>query len=548
MKRVSEKEFRYLGISPISRCLRNILLLAVLVVGSASATFAQTLQPDVKSDCQSVPAVDAFSWVEIRAAVQMLKQIQLLPEDLGQKSTVGAETCAAISSFAVANSLDPASMRGEELITLLAKQIDQTNGWKMQAGDDIEGIQAIKAAQRALLRLGYPLGKADGQIGAKTRAAVALFQKDAGLRISTRLTRNVYDNIIRAARFGPEPPAGIVRVLNWPDYIDNDELLKFERDTRFRVVYDVTESQTETLGYLANENSRFDVVVFDLKYLKSSIEKRLLSQLDLAKIPNHKLVGDRARNEIQGQEGGEQRYALPYLFGVIGIGVDEQRVKKIIPNVNTKSLGLLFDPAITSRLIAGGCKLGVIDEAGNVMVALAAYAKRRAVGPVDVSMIDDLRNRLRQLAPNLHVVGAGQIIDKLSTGEFCAALMFSGDALLASAAAKKQRRFVTFNIPQVEGAQMGADILVVPRDSPNKEAAFSLINFLLKPEVAAANTNKFKYANAVPSSNVHLDPVVAAQLKAALNGEFRLVTSPDSAMSDQIDKLWETAPLKREAE
>jgi hypothetical protein len=52
----------------------------------------------------------------------------------------------------------------------------------------------------------------------------------------------------------------------------------------------------------------------------------------------------------------------------------------------------------------------------------------------------------------------------------------------------------------------------------------------------------------VPISTAHLKPKVAEQLKAALNGKSYRVISPDPAVSSEIDKLWQSAPLKREAQ
>src|SRR3569623_2126931 len=50
---------------------------------------------------------------------------------------------------------------------------------------------AITAAQRALLQLGYKLGKPDGVAGAGTERAMKAFQKDHGLAEDGRLTTSL---------------------------------------------------------------------------------------------------------------------------------------------------------------------------------------------------------------------------------------------------------------------------------------------------------------------------------------------------------------------
>ena len=53
---------------------------------------------------------------------------------------------------------------------------------------------------------------------------------------------------------------------------------------------------------------------------------------------------------------------------------------------------------------------------------------------------------------------------------------------------------IGYSIPK-EGAQLWFDNLAIPKDAPHPEAAHELINYLLKPEVAAKNTNYVWYAN-----------------------------------------------------
>ena len=51
-----------------------------------------------------------------------------------------------------------------------------------------------------------------------------------------------------------------------------------------------------------------------------------------------------------------------------------------------------------------------------------------------------------------------------------------------------------------EGAQVGFDMLAIPADAPHKDSALAFIDFVLRPDVMAAITNKSRYPNAVPAS------------------------------------------------
>ncbi len=59
------------------------------------------------------------------------------------------------------------------------------------------------------------------------------------------------------------------------------------------------------------------------------------------------------------------------------------------------------------------------------------------------------------------------------------------------------------------GAHLWFDMLAVPADAPNPEAAHAFIDFLLRPEVMAAVTSHVRYANAVPASR----PLVAEAVR-----------------------------------
>jgi putrescine transport system substrate-binding protein len=59
-----------------------------------------------------------------------------------------------------------------------------------------------------------------------------------------------------------------------------------------------------------------------------------------------------------------------------------------------------------------------------------------------------------------------------------------------------------------EGAQMFFDNLAIPKDSRNAAEAHAFIDYLLRPEVAAKNTNFLSYANGNLASQSLIDPAI----------------------------------------
>ena len=73
---------------------------------------------------------------------------------------------------------------------------------------------------------------------------------------------------------------------------------------------------------------------------------------------------------------------------------------------------------------------------------------------------------------------------------------WSGDIKQAHDRAKEAGKGIDiiYSIPK-EGAIVNFDMLAIPADAPHPQNAHLFINYLLRPEVAAQNSNLIKYAN-----------------------------------------------------
>ena len=60
-----------------------------------------------------------------------------------------------------------------------------------------------------------------------------------------------------------------------------------------------------------------------------------------------------------------------------------------------------------------------------------------------------------------------------------------------------------------EGVLVWADALVVPKGAPHKAAALAFLDFMLRPENAALQTNFNHYANSIRDSDTLLTPDIA---------------------------------------
>ena len=88
-------------------------------------------------------------------------------------------------------------------------------------------------------------------------------------------------------------------------------------------------------------------------------------------------------------------------------------------------------------------------------------------------------------------------------------LGYSGDIKQAQkrAAEAKNGVEIGYAIPK-EGAQLWFDNLAIPKDAKSAADAHGLINYLLKPEVAAKNSNHVSYANGNAASRPLIDKAI----------------------------------------
>ena len=101
-----------------------------------------------------------------------------------------------------------------------------------------------------------------------------------------------------------------------------------------------------------------------------------------------------------------------------------------------------------------------------------------------------------KIRPYIEKFNSSDYISALANGDICLALGYSGDILQARSRAQESKNGirVDYIIPK-EGTLISFDSFAIPNDAPHPEAAFAFINYMMRPEVAAKNSNYVYYAN-----------------------------------------------------
>ena len=286
----------------------------------------------------------------------------------------------------------------------------------------------------------------------------------------------------------------VVRVYNWGDYIDPSVLEAFTQHTGIRVDYQVFDDHKKMEATLLARSSGFDVVVPTAYFVVRNASTGLLLSLDLNALSNGKNLDPEFMKLLQVTDHGN-RFAVPYLWGTVGIGYDVDKVtKQLGANVPLDSWSLIFNETILSEL--SRCGVSMLDSGSNVIGAALSYLGK---GPGKRSEADYLAAEalLKKVAPYVRFVSERQYTDELVTGSACVVVGWSGDVFQAQfeADTKRPEARIKYLIPK-EGTEIWSDVFVIPADAANPKEAHEFINFMLHPIVMASNSHYMTYANA----------------------------------------------------
>jgi putrescine transport system substrate-binding protein len=114
-----------------------------------------------------------------------------------------------------------------------------------------------------------------------------------------------------------------------------------------------------------------------------------------------------------------------------------------------------------------------------------------------------------KIRPNVRKFHSSEYLNALASGEICLVVGFSGDIKQAQNRAAEAKRGIEIGYAITkEGAQLWFDNLAIPKDAKHLAEAHEFINYMLKPEVAAKNSNFIAYANGNLASQPLLDKSV----------------------------------------
>jgi len=297
----------------------------------------------------------------------------------------------------------------------------------------------------------------------------------------------------------------VVHVYNWSDYIDEQVLADFTKETGIKVVYDVFDSNEILETKLLAGGSGYDVVVPTGPFLARQIQAGVFQKLDKSKLPNLSNMWPDVMERLAKYDPGNE-YAVNYMWGTTGIGYNVDKVKAALGDVTIDSLDTLFKPENAEKLKS--CGINILDASDETFAIAMNYIGKDpdSKEQADLEAGGEVYSGVR---PFVKTFNSSSYIDDLANGDICITIGWSGDVLQAKARAEEANNGVNIEyvIPK-EGTYMWFDNLAIPADAKNLEEAHEFINYLMKPEAIAKASNYVQYANGNLASQPLLDKEV----------------------------------------
>ncbi len=292
---------------------------------------------------------------------------------------------------------------------------------------------------------------------------------------------------------------GKLNVTNWAEYIAEDTIENFEKEYDVEVTYDNYDSVESIDSKLLAGNTGYDVVSHAGSSIARLIPAGILQPLDKSRLDNFQHMRSDVLGQLDTQWDPGNQYVVPYMWGTHGVTYNEELVLETYPDAPIGSMDLIFDPAHMEKIAS--CGVSFLDSPGDVIPMALAYMglDPNTTDRDDHKAVEEMLLKIRPYIKTFDNYAYQRMPEK----EFCLAVTWGPDGLLAVAGAAEANTGVEldFFLPAGDGAaNLWVDGWVIPADAKNLDNAHLFLNYMMRPEVGANDSNYTWYATANASA------------------------------------------------
>ncbi len=270
----------------------------------------------------------------------------------------------------------------------------------------------------------------------------------------------------------------VVNVYNWTEYISDQVLKDFTKETGIQVVYSTFDSNEAMYAKLKlmNGSGEYDLAFPGTDFVSKMRKENMLEPIEINKLTNFKHLD---KNFLNTNFDPENKFSIPYLWGSSGIAVNSKRIEP----KNLTSWNDLWRPEYAGRVML----MNDLRDVFTMSLLTLGYHG----GTQDPNHIKQAYEKLTSLMPNVRTFNSDAPRMPFMEGETYLGLAWNGEVIMAQDQGMPELDFV---YPK-EGAIMWMDNMVIPKNAKNKENAYQFIDFLLRPENSAIISEEIGYGS-----------------------------------------------------
>lgn len=307
----------------------------------------------------------------------------------------------------------------------------------------------------------------------------------------------------------------VVNVYNWGEYIDESIFEDFTAQTGIKVNYQTYDSNEALYGKLAGGASGYDVIIPSDYMVAQMIEEDMLEPLDFENIPNFSDVDPVLLNP---EYDPENRYSVPYMFGILGIIYNTTLVDE---DENMETWDVLWNDRYSHDIL-------MFDNSRDTF-GIALKRLGYSYNTADPAEIIAAVDQLVAQKPLLQGYFMDKIFEKMEGANCAIGVYYYGDYLTMV----ENNPDLAFAVPQ-EGTNRYVDAMCIPKGSEHKANAEAFINFMCSTEAGLANVEETWYSSPLLSVREALDPEVAEDPNAY----------PDQAFMEAMTETYTCLPTE----
>jgi putrescine transport system substrate-binding protein len=231
-----------------------------------------------------------------------------------------------------------------------------------------------------------------------------------------------------------------------------------------------------------------------------------LRKIDKTKLSNIKHMSPDIMAKLGEKWDPGHNYIVPYTWGTHGVTYNKELVLQTYPDAPIGDIEMILDPKHMKELAK--CGVAFLDSPTDMIPMTLAYLGYPP-DSTDRSHYKEVEELLLKVRPYIKTFD-NYAFQRMPQKEFCIAFTWGPDGLYAMDAAEEANTGVIldFFIPKV--SNFWVDGWVIPADAKNIENAHLFLNYTMRPEVGAADTNYHWYATANKDSIPMIEPVITS--------------------------------------